>query len=89
MAGNNSYGASWADQWDYNNPDPVSENKKKSKKTVTLDGGEGTNKYGKKVGDGLEKTKGVAITGAKKVKEGATLGFQWVKDKYNKTTQKQ
>ncbi|KAI3983116.1 hypothetical protein MKX01_030838 [Papaver californicum] len=91
MAGNNSCGASWADQWDYNNSDPVSENKKKSKKTtLTLGGGggggEGTRK---KVGDGLEKTKGVAISGAKKVKEGATFGFQWVKDKYNKTTQKQ
>ncbi|KAI3870697.1 hypothetical protein MKW92_003702 [Papaver armeniacum] len=81
MAGNDSYGgASWADQWDYSNPDPVSENKKNKKNTG---GG------GKKVGDGLEKTKGAAITGAKKVKEGATMGFQWVKDKYNKRTQKQ
>ncbi|XP_026436343.1 uncharacterized protein LOC113334227 [Papaver somniferum] len=80
MAGNGSYGgASWADQWDYSNPDPVSENKKNKKNT----GG------GKKVGDGLEKTKEAAITGAKKVKEGASLGFQWVKDKYNKRTQKQ
>ncbi|KAI3997652.1 hypothetical protein MKX01_011069 [Papaver californicum] len=89
MEGNNSYGASWADQWDYSNPDPVSENKKKSKKSTTFGGGGGGEGTRKKVGDGLEKTKGVAITGAKKVKEGATFGFQWVKDKYNKTTQKQ
>ncbi|KAI3952150.1 hypothetical protein MKW98_005845 [Papaver atlanticum] len=82
MAGNDSYGASWADQWDYSNPDPVYENKKNKKNTATLGGG-------KKVGDSLEKTKGAAITGAKKVKEGAALGFQWVKDKYNKRTQKQ
>ncbi|KAI3842099.1 hypothetical protein MKX03_018373 [Papaver bracteatum] len=88
MAGHDSNGASWADQWDYSNPDPVSENNKKSRKnTVTLGGGgEGTRE---KIGEGLEKTKGVAVSGAKKVKEGATMGFQWVKDKYNKRTQKQ
>ncbi|KAI3973990.1 hypothetical protein MKX01_030566 [Papaver californicum] len=89
MERNNSYGASWdADQWDYHNPDRVSE--KKKKKFLTLGGsgdGEGTNKYGKKIGDGLEKTKQVAITGAKKVKKGATFGFLWVKEKYNKRTQ--
>ncbi|MCL7037118.1 hypothetical protein MKW94_016257 [Papaver nudicaule] len=83
-----SYNASWADQWDYNNPNPVSDNKK-SKKSMTHGGGGDGNKYGKKIGYGLEKTKGVAITGAKKVKEGATFGFQWVKEKYNKSTQKQ
>ncbi|RZC50395.1 hypothetical protein C5167_018819 [Papaver somniferum] len=89
MERNNSYSASWADQWDYNNPDPVYENKKKNRKFLTLGGGgDGTNKYGKKVGDGLEKTKEVAITSAKKVKEGATFGFQWLKEKYNKRTQK-
>ncbi|KAI3870695.1 hypothetical protein MKW92_003700 [Papaver armeniacum] len=87
MAGHDSNGASWADQWDYSNPDPVMENKKSRKNTVTLGGGgEGTRK---KIGDGLEKTKGVAVSGAKKVKEGASLGFQWIKDKYNKRTQKQ
>ncbi|KAI3973989.1 hypothetical protein MKX01_030565 [Papaver californicum] len=80
MERNNSYGASLADQWDYNNPDPVSENKKKNKKFLTLGGdGEGTNKYGKKLGDGWEKTKEIALTGAKKVKDGATFWFQWVK----------
>ncbi|PIA62268.1 hypothetical protein AQUCO_00200331v1 [Aquilegia coerulea] len=80
---NNSYGASWADQWDYNNPDPVPvQNEKKSSSGT---GGGAAAKYGKKVGD---KTKAVASTGLKKVKEGTTLGFHWIKDKYNKRTQK-
>ncbi|OVA14345.1 hypothetical protein BVC80_9023g46 [Macleaya cordata] len=76
MERNNSYGASWADQWDYSNPDPIPENNKKTS-------GGGTKK---KVGEGLGKTKAVATTGVKKVKEGATLGFQWVKDKYKQRT---
>ncbi|KAI3920329.1 hypothetical protein MKX01_000668 [Papaver californicum] len=61
MERNNSYGASWdAGPWDYQNPDRVSE-KKKNKKFPTLGGSDG--------GDGLEKTKQVAVTGAKKVKK--------------------
>ena len=83
MEGNNSY-TSWADQWD-NGPDPVYGTKKSSS------GGGATAKYGKKVGEGLGKTKVVASTGAKKIKEGTTTGFQWIKDKYHKhkTTQNQ
>ncbi|XVF54189.1 hypothetical protein PTKIN_Ptkin05aG0160800 [Pterospermum kingtungense] len=72
MERNNSNGASWADQWDYNKdpvPAPSVENKKKS------------TKYKHKVGEGLEKTKAVASTGVKKVKEGTSLGIQWIKDK--------
>ncbi|KAG1331410.1 hypothetical protein COCNU_02G013780 [Cocos nucifera] len=40
------------------------------------------------VKNGVEKTKAVASTGLKKVKEGTSLGFQWIKDKYQKRTQK-
>lgn len=81
MEGNNkAYGTSWAEQWDYNNNDPTPapsvENQKKSAK------------YKQKVGEGLGKTKAVASTGVKKVKEGTSLGIQWIKDKYQKTTQK-
>ncbi|KAF5730102.1 hypothetical protein HS088_TW20G00472 [Tripterygium wilfordii] len=74
-------GATWADQWDYN-PDPVSvpDTKKKS--------GNNTSNYKQKVGEGLGKTKAVASIGVKKVKEGTAVGFQWIKDKYHKTTQK-
>ncbi|KAL2340857.1 hypothetical protein Fmac_008797 [Flemingia macrophylla] len=36
----------------------------------------------------LEKTKAVASTGVKKLKEGTSAGFQWIKTKYNKTTHK-
>ncbi|CAK9159990.1 unnamed protein product [Ilex paraguariensis] len=79
--GNNSY-TSWADQWD-NGPDPVYETKKSSS-----GGGGVTAKYGKKVGEGLGKTKDVASTGAKKIKEGTSMGIQWIKHKYQKTTQK-
>ncbi|KAL6013398.1 hypothetical protein ACLOJK_003896 [Asimina triloba] len=72
-----SYGTSWADQWDYSNPDPVPERKENAK-----------SKYGKKVGNGLEKTKTVAVTGMKKVKEGTSVGLHWIKEKYNKRNQK-
>ncbi|XP_077216863.1 uncharacterized protein LOC143851352 [Tasmannia lanceolata] len=77
MDRNDSFGNTWADQWDYSNPDPIPEKKESA-----------TNKYGKKVGNGFEKTKAVASTGMKKVKTGTTTGFQWIKDKYNKRTQK-
>ncbi|XWS60672.1 hypothetical protein CRYUN_Cryun07bG0056000 [Craigia yunnanensis] len=78
---NNSYGTSWADQWDYNDPAPAST-------TQSSKNGGTTAKYKQKVGEGLGKTKAVASTGMKKVKEGTSLGIQWVKAKYHKTTQK-
>ncbi|EXC32249.1 hypothetical protein L484_004752 [Morus notabilis] len=77
-----SYETSWADQWD-NNPDPVYD----AKKSSTGNGGAAV-KYKQKVGEGFVKTKAVASTGVKKVKEGTSMGFQWIKDKYHKTTQK-
>ncbi|KAL0369797.1 UNVERIFIED_CONTAM: hypothetical protein Sradi_1198000 [Sesamum radiatum] len=73
-------GGSWADQWDTSS-DPLPEKKKSG-------GGGAAAKYGKKVGEGLGKTKAVASTGVKKVKEGTSVGFRWIKDKYQKTTQK-
>ncbi|KAF5788654.1 hypothetical protein HanRHA438_Chr09g0373051 [Helianthus annuus] len=76
MSGNDPYGNSWADQWDHN-PDPMPVSTKKT------GGG-----IGKKVGDGFRKTKVVAATGAKKVKQGTSVGLRWIKDKYHKTTQK-
>ena len=64
MEGNNnsSYGSSWADQWDYNDPAPATttQNKKKSNRN-----GGTTAKYKQKVGEGLGKTKVVASTGLK------------------------
>ncbi|CAI0398976.1 unnamed protein product [Linum tenue] len=84
MAGTNgsSYGTSWADQWD-SGPDPVYHPDLQK----TNNGG-GAAKYKQKVGDGLGKTKTVALTGMKKVKQGSCVGFHWIKDKYQKTTQK-
>ncbi|KAG9152814.1 hypothetical protein Leryth_017640 [Lithospermum erythrorhizon] len=79
MARNDS---SWADQWDFN-PDPKPLNTKKNNSS-----GGGMNKYGQKVGEGLGKTKAVAATGFKKVKNGTSAGFSWIKEKYQKTTQK-
>ncbi|GFP98473.1 hypothetical protein PHJA_001991200 [Phtheirospermum japonicum] len=72
-------GGSWADQWD-TAQEPLPEKKKS--------GGGSASKYGKKVGEGLGKTKAAATTGVKKVKEGTSVGFQWIKDKCQKTTQK-
>ncbi|PWA70100.1 hypothetical protein CTI12_AA292640 [Artemisia annua] len=70
--------SSWADQWDHN-PEPVP--MPPAKHNSKLGGGSMVGKYGKK-------TKNVAVIGAKKVKQGTSIGFQWIKDKYQKTTQK-
>lgn len=79
MERNGSYGKSWADQWESINPDDS-----KRTSTSTSSG----SKYGKKVGEGLGKTKAVASTGFKKMKEGTSVSLRWIKHKYNKTTQK-
>lgn len=42
----------------------------------------------KKSNNVVGKSKAVASTGVKKLKEGTSVGFQWIKTKYNKTTQK-
>ncbi|KAL8465300.1 hypothetical protein ACS0TY_034705 [Phlomoides rotata] len=68
---------SWADQWDTAEPLPKPDKKK--------NGGSAAAKYGKKVGEGLGKTKAVATSGVNKVKEGTSVGFQWIKDKCKKT----
>ncbi|KAK6924894.1 hypothetical protein RJ641_009220 [Dillenia turbinata] len=84
MASNSSHETSWADQWDYSDPDPypTAANKKST-------GSNGvTQKYGKKMEEGFEKTKVLASTGFKKVKTGTSVGFHWIKDKCHKTTGK-
>ncbi|XP_065882019.1 uncharacterized protein [Euphorbia lathyris] len=83
MNGNSSYGTTWADQWD-DGPDPVYDYQNKK----TSSSSSATAKYKEKVGQGFVKTKSVASTGAKKVKDGTVSGFHWIKDKYRKTTQK-
>ncbi|OAY30940.1 hypothetical protein MANES_14G070400v8 [Manihot esculenta] len=82
MNGNSTYETAWADQWD-NGPDPVynHQNGKSSSSSSAA-------KYKQKVGEALGKTKAVASTGMKKVKEGSITGFHWIKDKYQKTTRK-
>lgn len=74
----NSYGTSWADQWD-NGPDPVMADTNNNKSTT---------KYKEKFGEGLGKTKGVASTGVKKLKDGTSVGLNWIKTKYSKATHK-
>ncbi|WOG95229.1 hypothetical protein DCAR_0414537 [Daucus carota subsp. sativus] len=83
MERNNSYGNTWADQWE-SNPDD------RSHYTSLQDNNKsaGSSKYGKKLEQGLGKTKAVASVGVKKVKQGSSLTFQWIKNKYTKTTQK-
>ncbi|KAL5212650.1 hypothetical protein ABZP36_023497 [Zizania latifolia] len=71
MERSNSFGTSWADQWDYGgDPSPRAVGRGRDR-----DGG-----AGKKKG-GVEKTKAAAATGLRKVKEGTAHGFQWIKDK--------
>ncbi|KAJ8753497.1 hypothetical protein K2173_022738 [Erythroxylum novogranatense] len=65
MAANSSYGTSWADQWD---PDD-SVSYRSTTTTTTKNSSSTTAKYKQKVGEGLGKTKAVASTGVKKVKE--------------------
>ena len=72
MQRSNSFGTSWADQWDYGgDPSPRARGRQ--------DGGSGGKKQG-----GVEKTKAAAATGLRKVKEGTASGFQWIKDKCQK-----
>ncbi|CAM0944253.1 unnamed protein product [Alopecurus aequalis] len=73
MERKNSFGTSWADQWDYgSDPSPRA-------------GSGGAGK--KQEGGGVEKTKAAAATGLKKVKEGTAHGFQWIKGKVQKKKQ--
>nr|GMC69803.1 CDP-diacylglycerol-glycerol-3-phosphate 3-phosphatidyltransferase [Ipomoea batatas]GMC74356.1 CDP-diacylglycerol-glycerol-3-phosphate 3-phosphatidyltransferase [Ipomoea batatas]GMC75877.1 CDP-diacylglycerol-glycerol-3-phosphate 3-phosphatidyltransferase [Ipomoea batatas] len=87
MERKNTYESSWADQWDYNQG-PSSEESNSKKSSNSLGGGMMKGKYGQKVEEGVGKTKAAAATGVKKVKEGTSVGFRWIKDKYQKTTQK-
>ncbi|KAI4343787.1 hypothetical protein L6164_011096 [Bauhinia variegata] len=78
MEGNyGSHGTSWADQWD-DGPEPVMVNNNSS----------GTAKHKQKVGEGLAKTKAVASNGMKKLKDGTSVGINWIKTKCNKTNHK-
>lgn len=70
----NSYGTSWADQWDTRPEYPQqSSSSKKSNSSATA-----------MASKGLDKTKTVASTGVNKLK----FGFQWIKDKYHHKTNK-
>ena len=75
----NTSETSWADQWD---PEPAYNGYYNSNKSSS------TSKFSSKVGDTFGKTKDVASTGVKKVKEGTRAGFHWIKDKYQKRVQK-
>ena len=66
MQRNNSFGTSWADQWDYGGGD--------ASPRAARDHARGGGGVG-------EKTKAAAATGIRKVKEGTAQGFQWIKDK--------
>ncbi|URE27738.1 hypothetical protein MUK42_06099 [Musa troglodytarum] len=81
MEENGSTGPSWADQWDTSDHADLARGKEGSEKKKNKKSGEGLKK-------GLEKTKAVASSGLKKVKEGSTTGFQWIKDKWQKGTDK-
>lgn len=70
---------SWADQWD-SEPAYGYQSKNRTAKSSSMFTG--------KAGEKFDKTKSVASTGAKKVKNGARAGFNWIKDKYQKTTHK-
>lgn len=87
MEKNSSYGgASWAEQWDTSDDSnhPLSKNGKKT-------GGDkksGVEKTKEVATAGFEKTKVIASVGFKKAKEGTSHGIQWIKEKYQKRSQK-
>ncbi|KAJ7956286.1 putative CDP-diacylglycerol--glycerol-3-phosphate 3-phosphatidyltransferase [Quillaja saponaria] len=85
MERNGAYETSWADQWDYSNPDPITTS---NTNKYDKNNGGGAAKYKQKVGEGLVKTKAVASNGVKKLKEGTSTSINWIKTKYHKTTQK-
>ncbi|KAH0687094.1 hypothetical protein KY284_017647 [Solanum tuberosum] len=78
MSRKSAYDNSWADQWDYNRESYTKETKKGHFSAVGVG-------VAKKVG---EKTKAVASTSMKKMKEGTSSGFQWIKEKCQKNAQK-
>ncbi|KAG5101964.1 hypothetical protein JHK84_046933 [Glycine max] len=82
MDGNNYN--SWADQWD-DGPDPVMVG---SNSYSNKNSNGNTAKYKQKLGEGFGKTKAVASTGVKKLKDGTSVGLHWIKAKYSKATQK-
>ncbi|RCV21047.1 hypothetical protein SEVIR_4G106400v4 [Setaria viridis] len=73
MQRSNSFGTSWADQWDYGG-DASPRAPRDSGHAGKAGGGGGVG----------EKTKAAAATGLRKVKEGTAHGFQWIKDKCQK-----
>ncbi|GAY36482.1 hypothetical protein CUMW_022360 [Citrus unshiu] len=78
MGSHNGNGNAWADQWDkdnHHNVNPTANYYTPEDKKA---------KYKKKVGEGLDKTKEVAITGMKKAKLGASASFKWIKQKCNR-----
>uniref|UniRef100_A0A5K1BJV2 Uncharacterized protein n=1 Tax=Nymphaea colorata TaxID=210225 RepID=A0A5K1BJV2_9MAGN len=77
MERRNSFGMTWADQWDTSGDQPTS--------TAAA---QGKGKYAKMVGDGMKKVKEGTADGMKKVKEGTASGLKWMKNLYAKTTQK-
>ncbi|CAL9095257.1 unnamed protein product [Musa acuminata var. zebrina] len=79
MERSSSFGTSWADQWDYSDHGRQLGEKKKKKKKSSSGGGGGWK-------SGVEKTKAAASAGLKKVKEGSSTGFRWIKDKYHERT---
>jgi hypothetical protein len=71
----NSFGLTWAEQWDYSFNDQEKEEKNKSVIVTRL-------------ADYNKKMKHAASVGAKKVKEGTSAGIRWAKHQYHKNTQK-
>ncbi|WOG99511.1 hypothetical protein DCAR_0518864 [Daucus carota subsp. sativus] len=74
MDRNGSHDKSWADQWD-SNPDRFLNNSNVSHDSRG-------SKYGKKVNEGLGKTKAAAYVGFKKMKAATFVCSRWIKQKY-------
>ncbi|KAL9666171.1 hypothetical protein QQ045_000495 [Rhodiola kirilowii] len=71
-----------ADQWDYNHPEPGLD----YNKVATEVGGipSLTSRYSQKFARSFDKTKIAASSGVRKMKEGASSGMGWIKEKCHK-----
>ncbi|GLJ48241.1 hypothetical protein SUGI_1018500 [Cryptomeria japonica] len=71
-----SYGTTWADQWDYSEDRSLHQGNSNNMKT--------SDKVKSAASTGFDKAK----VGAKKIKEGSFTGIRWIKVHYQKRTKK-
>ncbi|GLJ48238.1 hypothetical protein SUGI_1018470 [Cryptomeria japonica] len=85
-----SFGATWADQWDYSEDRSLHQGNSSNKMSDKVKSAASTGFDKAKVvaAIGAKKIKEGSVTGAKKIKEGSSTGFRWIKVQYQKRAKK-